>query len=483
MTDPRDDDMFNDARVERREHLSQQGENPYPNEVDSDMPLGEVRETYTNPDSFPETPLTVAGRITRINDIGSLAFVDIRDESDTIQLMLTEDDTNAYEAFDDVINHGDFIEATGSLGRSNTDELTLTTTSYDVVSVAVRDPPAGELSPQRRVRNRAGAMLSEGDTLDESVRTRFEVTQHVRQHLTREGYLEVETPILHNRAGGADATPFQTHSDATDTDLYLRIAPELYLKRLLVGGFEQVFEVARVFRNESIDTTHNPEFTMLELYQAYSDYEDMMTLTETLVSTVIEDVTGSPAVEYEGETIDFSPPWEQETMYDLVSEAVGYSVSDVGVSRLRESVEEYVDDANAASLTHGECVLELYEELVEDTLTQPTFVVDHPTESTPLCKTHRDDDGLVERFEAVVAGVELANSYTELNDPIAQIEAFIEQGGEQNIDKSFVETMAYGMPPAAGLGIGIDRLAMLATGETSIRGILAFPMVANQGRD
>ena len=297
--------------------------------------------------------------------------------------------------------------------------------------------------------------------------------------------MEVETPVIQPVYGGASAEPFETHVNDRDEDAYLRISPELYLKRLVIGGYEQIFEIATDFRNESIDTTHNPEFTMMELYQAYADYSDMMEITEEMVEQIATEVTGSPIVEYREEQIDLSAPWERITMREAIEEHGGFDVSEMSDRELQEQMDELGIELESG-YERGLAVAELFEEVAEQELIQPTHITDHPQETTPLCMDHRDKDRMIERFESFVAGMELANAYTELRDPLQQRELFEqeqrrqEQGDDEAhpLDMDFVEALELGMPPTGGLGIGVDRLVMLLTDADSIRDVIFFPMMS-----
>jgi lysyl-tRNA synthetase class 2 len=325
--------------------------------------------------------------------------------------------------------------------------------------------------------------------LKDRLRTRFEAISEIRSYLEEREFVEADTTVLQSVYGGANATPFETYCGAKDSTMYLRIATELDLKKLVVGGFERVFEIGKVFRNEDIDTTHNPEFMMLELYQAWADYEDMMILTEDLVCHLLDIVAdGSRTLEYDGETLDFSRPWERLTMAEAIDRHSGIDVSSLDDEALEAIAREHGAEF-PGGFERGLGVMELFEAVAEPELTDPTFIIDHPQETTPLCKDHREKEGRIERFELFVAGAELANSYTELNDPVQQGEHFAEQlerfeaGDEEahRMDEDFLRALGHGLPPTGGLGIGIDRLAMLLTDAQSIKQVLPFPMVNTSG--
>lgn len=485
------------VREDRQENLSSledEGFDRFPNETHRDAPIGDFVSEYgaTSEDFESEDEWTLAGRVTRINDFGDIYFFDIEDETGSVQLQFDYEHTpDTVLSLVSNIDTGDIVEATGNAIRSDTGELTLHSWDFRLLTKSLSHPPAQEgLSPEEKIRQRS-LSLQHDDSLHSSVRTRFEVTQSVRQFLVSDGYLEVETPILQSVYGGGSAHPFETYCAGIDEDVYLRIAPEIALKKMVIGGFENIFEIGKVFRNEDIDTTHNPEFTMLELYEAYADYEDMMELTESLVSTVIEDVNGETTVEFDGDELDFSTPWNRYTVHEAVSEFSSYDVSSMDDDAIvQAAVESAADEMESESVS--DAIMALYEEFVEDEIVQPTFIMNHPAGSSPLCKEHREDSSVQERFEVVVAGMELANSYSERNDPFEQAEAFEQQheqydeGDEAHhqIDESYLESLTVGLPPTGGLGIGIDRLAMLVTDSQSIKDVIAFPMVSqNRGGD
>lgn len=475
-----------DAREQHLDELADAGFERYPSTTNRDAPItGFVSQYEDTDDDFESTDEWVlAGRVTRINDFGDIYFIDIEDETGTVQVQFDSDHTEELTHLESV-DTGDIIEADGYAIRSNTGELTLHARSYRVLAKALSSPPAREgFTEEERVRQRSLA-LQYDDELHQSVRTRFEMTEVIRDFLTDNDYLEVETPMLQNVYGGGSAHPFETYCAGLDEDVYLRIAPEIALKKMVIGGFENIFEIGKVFRNEDIDTTHNPEFTMLELYEAYADYEDMMVLTEELVSAVVSEVTGSTTIEYDGVELDFSTPWTRRTVADAVTEYSPIEVASLSGDELVDAAKTHAPEELAAE-TEADAVMALYEAFVEDELTQPTFIIDHPSGSSPLCKTHRDDDSVQERFEVIVNGMELANSYSERNDPSKQADAFQQQADQYDedaehhhqVDTSYLESLASGMPPTGGLGIGIDRLAMLVTDSQSIKEVLAFPMVS-----
>lgn len=474
---------FAPDRADKVETLHEEGYEPFTMEMEPTMDISAFHDEYGEMDDVSDVTdeHVVSGRISRINNCGGLTFIDIQRDGHRVQTVFERDNILSYDQVIDLLDLGDVISVCGVPIRTSTNELSVNVSRIDVQNKTLRHPPSDfdGLNEQNQVRERAVALRT--NDLHDSVATRFSVQQSIRNFLVQNDFTEVETPILHHTAGGANATPFQTHTEAIDETMTLRIAPELYLKRLLVGDFNNVFEMARVFRNEDVDTSHNPEFTMVELYQAYSDYEDMMDIVEELVSTVVQETTGSMVVDYQGVELDFSPSWNRVTFDDAVAEHtpienVHNSSVRVLVSLLAEHGVEIEDHSR------NTVYMELYETFVEDALVQPTIVYDYPTGSTPLCSQCDDNPDRIERFEVVVNGVELANAYTELTDPEAQLEAFENQvatnGGEVNID--YVNDIAYGMPPSGGLGIGVDRLAMFITNSQSIKNVLPFPIVTSE---
>jgi lysyl-tRNA synthetase class 2 len=318
----------------------------------------------------------------------------------------------------------------------------------------------------------------------EIFRKRSEIISQIRRELEDQDFMEVETPAIQPVYGGANAEPFTTYIEDKDMEAYLSISPELYLKRLIIGGFEQIFEITKNFRNEAIDKTHNPEFTMMELYQAYADYEDMMEVTEQLFEKVAEEVTGSTEVEYQGEKLDFSTPWKRMTVNEAIKEYGGFNVENLSDEEIREKMEEHGAELDS-EYERGLAIAELFEEIAEEELVQPVHIIDYPEETTPLCMEHREKEGQIERFESFAAGMEISNAYTELRDPVRQRELFEDEQRRQEegddeahpIDMDFVNALELGMPPTGGLGIGIDRMVMLMTDQESIRDVIFFPMM------
>jgi lysyl-tRNA synthetase class 2 len=427
---------------------------------------------------------TVAGRVMLLRDQGKSVFATMRDSSGPLQLWAKANGLDDFAGFA-AISLGTWIVATGEVIRTRRGELTIQVTSWQQLAEARRnfgDKWKGVTDPDLRYRQRyVDLWANEGSR--EVFLARSRALSLSRRFLEDRGFVEVETPIFHPVPGGALAKPFVTHHNALDLDLYLRIAPELYLKRLVVGGFERVFEIGRVFRNEGISPRHNPEFTMLELYQAYGDYGDMMAITEELVAHLAVEITGSTEVTYGDRTIDLKPPWDRRTLVELVEEHAGVHV-DVrmpldDLRRIAKEVGVEPDDAWGP----GKLILEVYEKTTEAQLWGPVFVCDYPKEVSPLSRDHREMPDTVERFEAIVAGRELANAFSELVDPDEQRRRFEDQARQKAagddeamaVDEDYLRALEYGLPPTGGLGIGIDRLVMLLTDSHNIRDVVLFP--------
>ncbi|QZY01164.1 lysine--tRNA ligase [Halobaculum rubrum] len=477
-------DHFESDRLAKRNSLRERGIDPYPPSFEPDLSLAEFEDRFADheDDELPDERIQLAGRIRRFNDLGSVVFFGIEDESGGGQLFIDED-TDGYDLVED-LHRGDIVGAVGAPMRTNRGELSLGVKDLHVVTKALNHPPSDGLNDEARVRNRPVAMWDAD--LHETLRTRFEVISATRSFLEAREFVEADTTVLQNVYGGANATPFETYCEAKDEQMYLRVATEIDLKKLVVGGFERVFEIGKVFRNEDIDTTHNPEFQMLELYQAWADYEDMMAITEALVCHLLDTVAdGARRIEYNGETLDFSRPWDRVTMTDAIAAHSDLMVEDLSDEELRAEAEARGAEF-PGGFERGLGIMELFEAVAESELNDPTFVIDHPQETTPLCKDHRSKEGRIERFELFVGGAELANSYTELNDPVQQGEHFaaqlerFEAGDDEahQMDEAFLDALGYGMPPTGGLGIGIDRLVMLLTDSQSIKDVLPFPMVS-----
>ena len=428
--------------------------------------------------------VTVAGRLMLRRVQGKLAFGTLDDGSGRIQLFAPSKVTPDFEDFCN-LNLGDWIGINGAVMTTKRGELSVRVESWSLLAEARRPFPDkwhGMTDTDTRYRQRY-VDLWVTEEARKAFQTRSRMISLTRSFLENLGAMEVETPIFHPIPGGANARPFVTHHNALDLDLYLRVAPELYLKRLTVAGFDKVFEIGRVFRNEGLSTRHNPEFTMLEFYQAYADYEDIMALVEELVEHLAIQLTGSTILEIEGRAIDVAKPWRRATMIELVQESIGVSVDlDTPLKQLRDIADKhevaYKDDYGP-----GKLILEIYEKTTESSLWDPVYVTDYPVEVSPLAREHRTIEGMTERFEAIVAGKELCNGFSELIDPDQQRLRFEEQASQNElgddeamvVDEDYLRALEYGLPPTGGVGIGIDRLAMLITGVSSIRDVVLFP--------
>ncbi len=481
-----------DAEQERRlaklDALRAGGIEPYPYRFDRSATLGELRQQHGDlaPGTETDEHVKVAGRVLLIRRQGRLTFATIRDREASIQLFVSQK-----VAGDDVmatvndLDLGDWVGVEGVVMTTNKGELSVKVNGLELLAKAVRPLPdkwKGLSDVDTRYRQRYVDLI-----VNEDARRAFEVRHAViasiRRGLAERGFIEVETPVLHVEAGGAHARPFITHHNALDMDLYLRIALELHLKRLIVGGMERVFEIGRVFRNEGIAPKYNPEFTMLEVYQAFADYTDMLTLTEELIVQAARDALGTTVIQIGDEQVDLAVPWRRARLLDLVTEAVGRPVHpSMPVDELRALCDAH-GVAYAPHMGGGKLCMELYDALVEPMLVAPTFVTNQPREVSPLARVDRTDPDLVERFELVGARRELANAYSELNDPIDQRRRFedeqkAKEAGDLeagSVDEDYLRALEYGMPPTGGLGIGIDRLVMLLTGVPTIKEVILFP--------
>jgi len=430
--------------------------------------------------------VAVAGRIMLSRPQGKLAFAELRDSSGAVQLFALESTTRDFDAFSR-LRLGDWVGARGAVVRTRRGELSVKVADWVVLAEARRpfgDKWRGVTDVETRFRQREVDLWSNPESRSVLL-LRSQLVRRMRERLWDLGFIEVETPILHPIPGGAHARPFVTRFRALDMDVFLRVAPELYLKRLVIGGFEKVFEIGRLFRNEGMSPRHNPEFTSMELYQAYADYRDIMELVENLVSGLALDILGTSSFVYQGRPLDLTPPWRRATMSELVSEATGH---DVSVHSPRETLEKWTREAGVEvgdAWGPGKLMLELYEKTTEGDLWGPVFVHDYPKEVSPLARVHREDSLLAERFEPVVAGRELGNAFSELVDPDEQLARFEEQavaraaGDEEAmaVDTDYVRALRHGLPPTGGLGIGIDRLAMLFSDVGHIREVISFPMM------
>jgi lysyl-tRNA synthetase, class II len=487
------------ARLQKVEDLKQLGQNPFAYRWQVTVHAADLQAKYADLAAGEEVDVEVslAGRILARRVFGKLAFFTLQDESGTIQLYLEkatiqahmgEADPQAFEHLKQLTDGGDILGVRGTIKRTEKGELSVKVQQYAMLTKALLPLPDkwhGLTDVAKRYRQRYVDLIV-NPVVRDTFRKRALITSGIRRYLEDRGFLEIETPVLQSEAGGAEARPFVTYHNTLEMDLYLRIATELHLKRLVVGGFERVFEIGRIFRNEGVSTRHNPEFTSVEFYQAYADYHDFMDLTEELVATLCKDILGTTQITYQGTDIDLTPPWKRVTMHDLVAEHIGI---DFHQFTTLEEAKAAVKDLKLPGIDNcdsvGKLLNEVFEEKIEATLIQPTFLIDHPVEISPLSKPHRSKPGVVERFELFVAGRETANGFSELTDPIDQRERFELQAARRaagdleatGVDEDFLTALEHGMPPTCGEGIGIDRLVMLLTDSPSIRDVIAFPLL------
>ncbi len=443
-------------------------------------------DILSNFDTLEEQKVKVAGRIMAKRGHGKASFCHIQDASGLIQAYVKVDNVGeeAYSNFEKY-DIGDFIGVEGKVFKTQRGEISISAVNITLLSKSLRPLPEkwhGLKDVELRYRQRYVDLIVNPD-VKEVFTKRSKIIKSIRKLLDEKGFLEVETPMMHPIAGGASAKPFITHHNALDMDLYLRIAPELYLKRLLVGGFDKVYEINRSFRNEGISTRHNPEFTMIELYQAYADYEDMMDLTEQIFANAAQEVLGTTVITYQGETIDLSPAWTRITMLDAIKKYTEVDFSQIDSNEEARAKAKELGLSVDPKAKKGNIINEVFENFVEPKLIQPTFITDYPKEISPLAKQKADDPQYTDRFELFIFAREMANAFSELNDPIDQKERFMNQVEQREsgddeahmMDEDYINALEYGMPPAGGLGIGVDRLVMLLTDSASIRDVILFP--------
>ena len=481
MTEPQDIDKLQQQRREKLERIRQLGVDPYGGRFDNAESIRSIRARFNEKDQ--QQKVTCAGRIVLFRDIGKLIFMTLRDSSGTIQLGLSKKLLENQWELIKLLDLGDIIGAEGHLGLTKTGELTIWVEKVTILAKSLLQPPEkfhGLADIDLRYRRRYVDMWANPEVM-QKFKKRIAAISTIRSFLQERGYLEVETPMMQSIPGGAAAKPFITHHNALDIDLYLRIAPELFLKRLLAGGMEKVFEINRNFRNEGLSPRHNPEFTMMEIYQAYADYNVMMELTEELICLLVEKHCDSTKVQFGENIIDYSRPWKKVSYSDLLKK---YALCDIhDVSSIRKKAKSL--DIEEAKKADEIVINELFAATVEKNLINPTFVIDYPARLCPLTKRSKANPEYAERFELYIGTMEIANAYTELNDPQVQYENFISQLKGENededifrsLDGDFITALKYGMPPAGGLGIGIDRLIMLLTGAASIRDVILFPLL------
>jgi lysyl-tRNA synthetase class 2 len=492
-----------ETRLEKGKALAELGQGPYALRFEPSHRTAELQQAHADLANGEEreVAVAVAGRVMTRRVMGKLAFFTLADETGPIQLFIEKatlaasmpGDPEAFAHITSLVDAGDLIGVEGTLRRTDRGELSVKVKQWQMLSKSLQPLPDkwhGLADVEKRYRQRYLDLIVSPHTR-ETFRRRAVAVSAIRRWLDERGFLEIETPVLQSVPGGADARPFETHHNALDLPLTLRIATELHLKRLVVGGFERVYELGRIFRNEGISTRHNPEFTSIEVYQAYADYNDMMDLTEQLIAHVCQQVCGSTVIPYQGTEIDLTPPWRRVTMHELVQEATGLDFTAfASQAEAAAAMEAKGLAAPALADSVGRLLVEAFEQTVETDLIQPTFVIDYPVENSPLARAHRSKPGLVERFELFIVGRETANAFSELIDPVDQRQRLEAQmarkaAGDdeaQQVDEDFIQALEVGMPPTGGLGIGIDRLVMLLTDSPSIRDVIAFPLLRPEAR-
>ena len=484
MEEMLDENHLIKIRKEKLEELKKQGKNPF--EITKYNRTHTSEDVKNNFDKLEGKDVSIAGRIIAKRIMGKASFCHIQDMQGKIQSYVSindlgEENYSEFKTYD----IGDIIGITGFVFKTRTEEISVHAKKVVLLTKSLRPLPEkfhGLKDTELRYRQRYVDLIMNPE-VKETFLLRTKIIKEIRRILDSKGYTEVDTPILNTIAGGAAARPFITHHNTLDMDMYLRIANELYLKRLIVGGFDKVYEMGRMFRNEGISIKHNPEFTNIELYSAYEDYHDMMDITEEIISTVAQNVLGTTKITYQGTPIDLTPGWKRITMIDSIKEVTGIDFNTINTDEEAREVLEKLGIEFESTITRGEAINLVFEEKVEETLIQPTFIYDYPIEVCPLTKKKPSDPRLTERFEIFIGGREYGNAYSELNDPIDQYERFLDQVRQKNagneeandMDEDFVQALEYGMPPTGGLGIGVDRLIMLLTDSASIRDVLLFP--------
>jgi len=485
-----------DTRLEKANALRELGREPYALRFEPSHRTAQLQADHVDLANGEERQLevAVAGRVMTRRVMGKLAFFTLADASGPIQLFLEKASLgDAFAQLTSLVDAGDWIGVRGILRRTDRGELSVKVAEWQMLTKALQPLPDkwhGLADVEKRYRQRYLDLIVSPQSR-ETFRRRALMVSAIRRWLDDRDFLEIETPVLQAEAGGAEARPFITHHNTLDLPLYLRIATELHLKRLVVGGFERVYELGRIFRNEGVSTRHNPEFTSVEVYQAYADYVDMMDLTEQLIASVTEQICGTTRITYQGTAVDLTPPWRRATMHELVQEATGLDFTEftdraAAATAMAAAGLEVPEAADSV----GRLLNEAFEQRVEATLIQPTFVIDYPIEISPLARKHRSKPGLVERFELFIVGRETANAFSELIDPLDQRQRLEDQQARRaagddeahGVDEDFLQALEVGMPPTGGLGIGIDRLVMLLTDSASIRDVIAFPLLRPEAR-
>ena len=475
-------DKQREDRLLKLEELRKRNVNPYGRRFDATGSLKQIAQSFT--DDLPPRQVAAAGRIISSRPHGKAGFLTLRDWTGNLQIYVRMDAVGG-EAFEiyKLLDLGDIIGAEGELHKTRTGEITIFAQKITLLSKALLPLPEkyhGLKDVETRQRKRYLDLIANDESMQAFLK-RTQIVRSIRQWLDDRGFVEVETPMMHSIAGGAAAKPFITHHNALDLDLFLRIAPELHLKRLVVGGMDRIYEINRNFRNEGIDARHNPEFTMIEIYQAYSDFNGMIDMAEQIVTFVANRVNGGLKLQYGEQELDFTPPWRRARYADLIREYTGVDLHDAAAARAK-AIELKIDPAN---LPHDEIIDKLFGEAVEPKLIQPTFVTHFPASTCPLAKCDPENPDVALRFETIVAGMEIINAYSELNDPIDQLGRLEKQAGEDksSVDYDYVEALEHGLPPTGGFGMGIDRLSMLLLNRQSIRDVILFPLLRPEGKD
>jgi len=493
----RQDQIVNE-RKRKLEELEKKGINPYPHKFDVKDYSNEIKEKYKGLKNNQKSKdkVRVAGRVMIIRNLGKLIFSTIQDSQGRLQIILQKGETKKedFELFKKYIDSGDFVGCEGTIMKTKTGEVSVFVKRLELLSKSLMPLPEkwhGLKDEEEKYRKRYLDLIMNPE-VKQVFEKRTQILDAIRELLKQKGFTEVETPYLQTIYGGANAKPFKTHLNTLDMDLFLSISPELYLKRLIVGGFDKVFTISRNFRNEGIDRWHNPEFSMMELYQSYADYNDMMSLFEEIYEYAIKKINNSTKVKFRGKIIDFKRPWKRMTMAQAIKKYAGIDVT----KKSEKEIEKFVkkNKIECKENCWGWYIQGIFEHYCEDKIEQPTFILDHPLETTPLCKTHRDGSKfctLIERFEPFCMGAELGNAYSELNDPVLQRELLEEQqkalkkGDEEAnpLDENFLNAIEIGMPPAGGLGLGIDRMVMLLTGQDTIKDVILFPFMRSEKKE
>jgi lysyl-tRNA synthetase class 2 len=493
-------------RLEKMRALESQGVDPFPSSVTRTHTSDEAISAFEEAEESETVEATVVGRIRSIREMGKVIFTHIEDGEGKLQLFFRQNDLGdeAMARFSDHFDLGDFIEASGHMFRTRTREVTLHVDEFRMISKAIRPLPAAKeeeidgervvhsafSDPEARYRERY-ADLAVNQDVRRVFETRAQLLRALRSFFDQRGFLEVETPILQPIYGGAAARPFVTHHNQLHQDLFLRVSFELYLKRLIVGGYEAVYEIGRDFRNEGVSFKHNPEFTMLEYYQAYVDYTDVMETTEELIEFVAKELTGSTTISFQGEQIDLSPPWKRITLREALIDSSGIDIIDHKDSETLHAAMRALDIEANPDASRGKLIDSLLGSILEPILIQPTIIYDYPRDISPLAKSKPDDPDTVERFEAFIGGMEICNAFSEINSPLDQEQRFREMGRDYEVDdeerhpmdEDYLRALSYGMPPTGGFGMGIDRLTMLFTDQTTIREVILFPHLRSRDRE